>query len=296
MRHWWRARAPGASRGRRRRRARPSPQTTITTSGGVGPVAASTASTASASAAVVTAIAGRPARAASRAMRTETPASRAAGTMTRRGAPDASAGVGNVRATHRPATPGSPTTRPPTGSTAPRSAVARAGCRGTLASTYPGCATAASLGYSSFGGADVARTRPASAPRSVGATSMTGASANRSRGDSAPSSPVATIASASAKPRSSKSRACRPQVPRWCGLSQLKTPFAPQVFATPRFPASANARSPSTAPASITPGPASTTTRPSTPSISSMSTEPARVTRAWLHAVPAAVASRSANL
>ena len=249
-RHWLAsARSQAASRGRRRRRARPWPQTTIDDVGrgrsrrrehrvrrvGVGgrgdrrsPVG--------------------PARAAASGDADGDAASRAAGTTTRRGLPDASAGVGNVRAD-------------------PQARRRRARRR---RDRRPGAPPRGRRSHGRDAAAPWRPRTPAARPRRVGVQLVRrcrrradtageraevgrrdlddrAPSANRSRGDSSSSSPVATIASASAKPRSSKSRACRPQVPRWCGLSQVKTPFAPQVFATPRFPASANARSPSTA-------------------------------------------------
>ncbi len=126
--------------------------------------------------------------------------------------------------------------------------------------------------YSTLGriGDSFAVTTWASASRSWGGTSTVGASAYRAEGDSSMSMPVVMMRSTSPNPRSSKSRAWSPHVPRWYGLSHANSPFAPQVFATPTFAAAANACSPATAsgPACTMRGPASTTRRRA-PSIAS---------------------------
>ena len=118
------ARAVGAAarRGRRRRR-RPdrrlaSAHTSSTSDRSHARARSSTASVAASSGPVVTAI-GRPAGRATRPARwrRRCPATATAGTTTEPGSR-----VGNARATHRPATPGSAATRPPAGRAAERSA------------------------------------------------------------------------------------------------------------------------------------------------------------------------------
>ena len=241
---------PGASRWSSASSSSPvPPQTTTTTSEGSVPSPRAPHPPRRRRPAVVTAIAGRPAWAASRAMRT--------------GARRLAVGGHDDAARLSPApVPASGTCAPPTGRR--RRARRRRDRR-------PGARPRGRRPHGPDAAAPCRRRTPAARRRRVAGTARSAVSTSRGRGRRArrgrsarprrpapsanrrgatrrSSSPVATIASASAKPRSSKSRAWRPQVPRWCGLSQLKTPFAPQVFATPRFPASAKARSPSTAP------------------------------------------------
>src|SRR5581483_6204794 len=84
---------------------------------------------------VVTAIAVRPRVSPTNASAAAMPGARVAGTTTL-----PSTLVGNVRANHSPATPGSAATSPPGGSAAQTSETARAGSRGTDATKQPGSA------------------------------------------------------------------------------------------------------------------------------------------------------------
>ena len=167
--------------------------------------------------------------------------------------------VGKVRATQNPTRPGSATTRPPVGQRGGEGPCSLRGRRGrggrtrTAARRRPPapCTAQAARGCPT---ANAVPSRPRRGPR--GAMSTTSARPSQGRlVTSSGSSPLVTRTSTSPSPASSKSRACRPAVPKWAGSSHTKTPLAPQVFTTPVPTARAKCWSPSTAPARTTPGP-----------------------------------------